>query len=81
MVALEGRILATPAVERDLKPIVDANANRESLLDLLARAVDPTTSLAVADRIRRKQQELRNVARQVRTVTSDAERVAKDPCS
>jgi hypothetical protein len=75
---MKRKILATQGVERDLKPIVSAGANQDGLLDLLARAVTTTPGLAVADRIRKKQQELTSIAGQVRTVTDHAERVASD---
>ena len=78
---IKRKILEKPGVEVDLNPIVKAGADRDGLLDLLARAVMGEAGLSEADRIRKKQQELRSIAAQVRTVTGHAERVADDPSS
>lgn len=78
---IKREILAKRDVEKDLKPIIDAGASRDALLDLLVRAVVSTPDMSVADRIRKKQQELRSVAAQVRTVVSHAERVANEQSS
>jgi hypothetical protein len=70
------RILAESGVWRDLKPILEAGMSQGALLDLLARTVMPCSRPTIADEIRRKQQELRSVAAQVRTTVHHAERVA-----
>jgi hypothetical protein len=69
-----------PCIDTDLKPFSKAGVDRDSLLDLLVRAVMPTPGLS-AERIRKKQEELRSVAMQVTTVARHAERVANDPSS
>jgi hypothetical protein len=63
---------------QDLGVIDEAGANRKILLNLLARAVIKPKERSLADRIRLKQRQLRTVAKRVRTVTTDAERLAKD---
>jgi hypothetical protein len=81
IVEIKRKLQATPGIDADLKPIVKAGLDRDSLLDLLAQAVMPIPALSVADRIRKKQQELRSVAAQLLNVADHAERVANDPSS
>jgi hypothetical protein len=81
IVEIKRKLQATPGIDADLKPIVKAGLDRDSLLDLLVQAVMPTPALSVTDRIRKKQQELRSVAMQVTTVARHAERMANDPSS
>jgi hypothetical protein len=75
---IKRNLLATEGIERDLTPIVNKGADRDALLNLLAKAVMGKVGPSDSNRIRKKQLELRSIARQVRTVIEHAERVANN---
>jgi hypothetical protein len=78
IVQIKNRVLATPGCKADLARIGKAGADGPALLDLLARAVAPQEE-ALADKVRKRQQQLKSIAGQVCTVTRHAERIANDP--
>lgn len=75
---VKGKILATPGSRVDLDSIVKAGANRDVLLDLLARSVIELPKEPVAEQMRSKQAELKSIAKKLRTLAGQGERLAKD---
>ena len=79
VVRVKGKLLATGSISRqDLNPIVDAGANRASLLDLIAAAVIICPGKSVSDQMRSRSQELKSLSMQLRTVADHGERLAAD---
>ncbi len=77
---IERRILKISGVQRDLDKLAKAGADRTQVLRLLGLAVfDHEMDWRLL--VRQKRDALKRLAKQLRTVTDDAERLAEDPLS
>src|SRR5690348_14202499 len=78
---IKRELRAAPGAWRDVQKIAGADVDQKALLAALAMAVMTEPTKSAASRIRKTQKDLRSLARQIRTVSHYAERVALDPCT